>query len=43
VKHAVLGLSGHCNGYRATIAVICNNGVLGLPGVEKIVGIETPV
>ena len=20
----VLGLSGHCNGYRATVAVICN-------------------
>ena len=22
---AVLGLSGHCNGYRAIVAVICNN------------------
>ena len=22
---AVLGLSGHCNGYRATVAVICNS------------------
>jgi hypothetical protein len=22
---AALGLSGHCNGYRATVAVICNN------------------
>ena len=21
---AALGLSGHCNGYRATVAVICN-------------------
>ena len=24
---AALGLSGHCNGYRATVAVICNSGV----------------
>ena len=23
---AALGLSGHCNGYRATVAVICNSG-----------------
>jgi hypothetical protein len=29
---AALGLSGHCNGYRATVAVICNRYKSGICG-----------
>jgi hypothetical protein len=40
---AALGLSGHCNGYRATVAVICNNDTIqtlmtdseSLPPIEE--------
>jgi hypothetical protein len=32
----VLGLSGHCNGYWATIAVICNIRVVIVVSVTKV-------
>ena len=31
---AALGLSGHCNGYRATVAVICNNNHLRVLAID---------
>jgi hypothetical protein len=35
---AALGLSGHCNGYRATVAVIYNN-----PAITALAVIIAPV
>ena len=37
---AVLGLSGHCNGYRATVAVICNNSIKKPEALQRIAGAE---
>ena len=36
---AALGLSGHCNGYRATVAVICNN-IYGHKGLVTEIKLE---
>ena len=35
-----LGLSGHCNGYRATVAVICNTEPITLPILRMLVDVD---